>query len=60
MHGSNRSSNNQRKLDQLTEAMDKALDEALQKGFFGNVTAEVSIQDGSIQFTVCRVERMQK
>ena len=52
--------NNQRKLEELTKALGWALEEALNKGFFGKVTTELSIQDGSIQFTVCRVERMQK
>ena len=51
---------NQQKLDQLMEAQSKALDEALRKGFFGKVTTRISIQDGSIQLTVCRVERTQR
>jgi len=44
----NETRNNQRKLEELTEALNRSLKEALDKGFFGKVTIELAIQDGSI------------
>jgi hypothetical protein len=52
-----RTPNNQRKLAELRTEFARALDEALREGFFGTVAVEVTIQDGSVQYTVCRAER---
>jgi len=51
---------NLEKLGQFRQVLAEALDEALQRGFFGSVTVEVSVQDGTIQHIRLRVERIQK
>ena len=44
----------------LAEGYREGLVPPPKKGFFGKVTIELPIQDGAIQCTVCRVERMQR
>jgi hypothetical protein len=36
------------------------LGQVLQRGFFGSVTVEVSVQDGTIQHLKHRIEQMEK
>jgi len=51
---------NERKLDQLHSALQQLLHEALQRGFYGTVDVELSVQDGTIQQIRQRVERVER
>jgi hypothetical protein len=51
---------NQAKLSQAESAWRAALSDALQRGFYGSVTVEVSVQDGTIQHIRRRVEQLEK
>jgi hypothetical protein len=51
---------NVRKVTQLKLVLAEVLAEATSRGFFGRVEIEVSVQDGTIQHIVRRVERIVK
>jgi hypothetical protein len=51
---------NQAKLSQAESAWRVALSDALRRGFYGSVTLEVSVQDGTIQHIRRRVEQLEK
>ena len=51
---------NARKKGQLIRALETDLAEALRSGFYGTVTIEAVVQDGTIQQIRHRVERVEK
>lgn len=51
---------NARKKGQLIRALETDLTEALRSGFYGTVTIEAVVQDGTIQQIRHRVERIEK
>ena len=51
---------NRQKVAQLEAALRQALNEALQRGFYGTVGLELSVQDGTIQQLRRRVERVER
>ncbi len=51
---------NQAKLSQADSAWRETLSDVLRRGFYGSVTVEVSVQDGTIQYVRRRVERLDK
>jgi hypothetical protein len=51
---------NQRKVSRLEATMHEMLDEALRRGFFGTVTIELGIQDGTIQHVRSTTERVER
>jgi hypothetical protein len=51
---------NQRKVNQLQATMQEMLLEALHRGFFGTVTFELGIQDGTIQHVRSAMERIER
>jgi hypothetical protein len=48
---------NRQKIAMLQEIIDALLEKALERGFFGMVTIEVRVQDGTIQEIEERIER---
>lgn len=48
---------NREKLVRLREVVDALLKKALKRGFFGVITVEVSVQDGTIQQIEERTQR---
>ncbi len=51
---------NQAKLAQAENAWRETLTDALRRGFYGSITVEVSVQDGTIQHIRRRVEQVEK
>lgn len=51
---------NQRKVNQLQATMREMLIEALRRGFFGSVTIELGVQDGTIQHVRSTMERVER
>lgn len=51
---------NKRKVAQLEQAMAIVLAEVLRRGFYGNASLELSVQDGTIQSIRRRVEQLEK
>jgi len=51
---------NQAKTVQSQTAFNELLDSALVRGFFGTVSLELSVQDGTIQHLRRRLERFEK
>ena len=51
---------NQNKLSQAETAWREMLSDALRRGFYGSVTVEVGVQDGTIQHIRRRVEQLEK
>ena len=51
---------NQRKVNQLQATMQEMLLETLRRGFFGTVTLELGIQDGTIQHVRSTTERIER
>ncbi|MBN1908457.1 MAG: hypothetical protein JW818_01845 [Pirellulales bacterium] len=51
---------NERKIDQLREAVAEALAETLRKGFYGTVGVTWNVNDGTIQEIHRHVERVRR
>lgn len=51
---------NRQKAERLRRAMAELMVRALRQGFFGVVTLEMKVQDGTIQQIVSRVEQVEK
>jgi hypothetical protein len=51
---------NQTRLSQAETAWREMLADALRRGFYGTVTVEVGVQDGTIQHIRRRVEQLEK
>lgn len=51
---------NERKISQLSCALAEILAEVLRRDFYGKAALEVSVQDGTIQHILRRVERVQR
>jgi hypothetical protein len=51
---------NQLRLQQARRAWDELLRESLRRGFFGAVTLEVSVQDGTIQNVRRKIDQVEK
>jgi hypothetical protein len=51
---------NQTKLSQVERAWKQVLNDALQRGFYGTATVEISVQDGTIQHVRRRLEQLEK
>ena len=55
-----RSPVNQARVTQAERALRKTLCDALRRGFYGSVTVEVSVQDGTIQHIRRQLEQLEK
>lgn len=51
---------NRRKLERLNSLLSEMLAEGLQRDFYGTLSLEVAIQDGTIQHLRRRVEQLEK
>ena len=51
---------NQTKLSQVERAWSEVLAEALKRGFYGSVSVEVVVQDGTIQNLRRRIEQLER
>ncbi len=51
---------NQARMSQAENAWRTALGDALRRGFYGSVSVEISVQDGTIQHVRRRVEQVEK
>lgn len=51
---------NQKKLERLNSLLGEMLAEGLQRNFYGTLSVEVAIQDGTIQHLRRRVEQLEK
>ena len=51
---------NERRVNRLKASMQEMLVEALHRGFFGTVTLEVGVQDGTIQHVRSTMERIER
>jgi hypothetical protein len=51
---------NQKKVKQLQKAVDDLLAESLHRGFFGTLSVEVTVNDGTIQHIRRKVEQIEK
>lgn len=51
---------NQTRVAQLERAVSELLRETLQRGFFGTVSVELAVQDGTIQHIRRKLERLEK
>jgi hypothetical protein len=51
---------NQKKVLQLEAAWRALLDESLRQGFFGTISLEIGVQNGTIQHVRRRLERVEK
>lgn len=51
---------NRQKLERLNSLLSEMLSEGLQRDFYGTLSLEVAIQDGTIQHLRRRVEQLEK
>lgn len=51
---------NRQKLERLNSLLSEMLSEGLQRNFYGTLSLEVAIQDGTIQHLRRRVEQLEK